>query len=93
LVVLSACKTGTGKIEEGEGVMALPRGFIFAGVPNLMVSLWKIHDKHTKTLMVNFYKHLLEGNDYAKSLRLAKLQQIQKGALPLDWSGIVLIGK
>ncbi|MBI9069145.1 MAG: CHAT domain-containing protein, partial [Salinivirgaceae bacterium] len=40
LVVLSACKTGTGKIVEGEGVMALPRGFIYAGVPNVIASLW-----------------------------------------------------
>ncbi|MDA3890305.1 MAG: CHAT domain-containing protein, partial [Salinivirgaceae bacterium] len=54
LVVLSACKTGTGKIIEGEGVMALPRGFIYAGVPNVIASLWKVHDEKTKDLMVAF---------------------------------------
>lgn len=93
LVVLSACKTGVGKLEEGEGVMALPRGFIFAGVPNLMVSLWKIHDQKTKDLMVDFYTHLLDGQPYAKALQQAKIQQIQQGQLPMDWSGIVLIGE
>jgi CHAT domain-containing protein/tetratricopeptide (TPR) repeat protein len=92
LVVLSACKTGTGVIQEGEGVMALPRAFIFAGVPNLMVSLWKIHDEKTKNLMIDFYKELLSGRTYAEALRQAKLEMIKEGENPLDWSGIVLIG-
>ena len=93
LVVLSACNTGVGQIEEGEGVMALPRGFIYAGVPNVIASLWKVHDEKTKDLMVAFYKHLLEDKvSYAEALRLAKLDCIKKGFLPLDWAGFVLIG-
>ena len=51
LVVLSACKSGTGKISKGEGIMALPRAFLFAGVPNIISSLWKIHDE--KTLFID----------------------------------------
>jgi len=93
LVVLSACKTGTGEIVEGEGVMALPRGFIHAGVPNVVASLWKVHDEKTKALMVAFYKHLLQDNvSYSEALRQAKLDCIEKGYLPLDWAGFVLIG-
>lgn len=92
LVVLSACKTGVGKIVEGEGVLALPRGFIFAGVPNIIVSLWKIHDERTKNLMIEFYKNVLNHTTYAEALRLAKIQMIKKGELPMDWSGIVLLG-
>ena len=92
LVVLSACKTGIGEIVEGEGVMALPRGFIHTGVPNVIASLWKVHDKKTKALMVAFYKHLLEEDlSYAEALRQAKLDCIKKGFLPLDWAGFVLI--
>lgn len=92
LVVLSACKTGTGEIVEGEGVMALPRGFIHAGVPNVVASLWKVHDEKTKELMIAFYKHLLEdGVSYSEALRQAKLDCIEKGYLPLDWAGFVLI--
>lgn len=93
LVVLSACKTGTGKLAEGEGALALPRGFIFAGVPNLVVSLWKIHDYNTKNLMVDFYANILSGDTYTESLQKAKIEQIQQGVLPMDWSGIILIGK
>jgi len=93
LVVLSACKTGVGKIIAGEGIMALPRGFIYAGVPNIIASLWKVHDQKTKVLMEAFYKHLLEDKcTYSEALRFAKLDCIKKGYLPLDWSGFILIG-
>ncbi len=93
LVVLSACKSGTGKIIKGEGIMALPRGFIYAGVPNVIASLWKVHDEKTRLFMETFYKHLLNDNaTYSGALRLAKLDCIQKGFLPLDWAGFVLIG-
>lgn len=92
LVVLSACKTGVGTVEEGEGVMALPRGFIYAGVPNVVASLWQVHDQKTKELMVAFYTHLLkEDVSYARALQLAKRDCINKGLLPLDWAAFILI--
>ncbi len=93
LIVLSACKTGSGKITKGEGIIALPRAFLFTGVPNIIASLWKIHDKKTKNLMVDFYRYLLEGDTYSQALRKAKLIQIKKGELPMDWSGLILIGE
>ncbi|MGE0079575.1 MAG: CHAT domain-containing protein [Bacteroidales bacterium] len=93
LVVLSACKTSVGDKLRGEGTMALPRGFIYAGVPNVVASLWKVNDAKTKDLMVSFYKHLLEDKiSYSEALRLAKLDCIKKGFLPMDWAGFVIIG-
>ncbi len=91
LVVLSACKTGIGEVLEGEGIMALPRGFIYAGSQNVIASLWKIHDQKTKEFMILFYNYLLKGNDYTEALRLAKLDSIAKGYLPIDWAGFILI--
>lgn len=93
LVVLSSCNSGVGPVYEGEGLMALPRGFIFAGVPNVIASLWKVHDEKTKDLMLLFYQHLLNGNSYAEALRMAKLDCIAKGDLPINWSGFVIIGR
>jgi len=93
LVVLSACKTGAGKIANGEGVLALPRAFIFIRVPNIIASLWKIHDEKTKFLMVYFYSYILNGKTYSEALRLAKLKQIENGVLPINWSSIILIGE
>jgi CHAT domain-containing protein len=93
LAVLSACKSGVGKVFRGEGFFGLPRGFILAGTNNVIASLWKIHDKKTESLVNKFYDYLLAGNNYAESLRKAKLDMIKKGFLPMDWSGIILIGK
>lgn len=94
LVVLSACKSAVGDVKSGEGVIGLPRGFIYAGVPNIIASLWKVHDEKTRYLMVQFYKHLMNGQaSYAQALRQAKLDGIAKGYLPLDWSGFVLISE
>ena len=92
LVVLSACYTGYGSILRGEGVIGISRGFLAAGANNVIASLWKVHDEKTKDLMVAFYSYLLEGNSYADALRLAKLDGIERGYLPMDWAGFLLIG-
>jgi CHAT domain-containing protein len=92
LVVLSACSSASGSIIDGEGVMALPRALIFAGVPNVVASLWNVNDTKTSDLMLLFYRHLLDGVSYAEALRQAKLDCISRGFLPLNWAGFVLIG-
>ncbi|MBN1781155.1 CHAT domain-containing protein [bacterium] len=94
LVVLSSCESGIGKLVKGEGLIALSRGFLYAGARNLVVSLWKVSDKHTSGLMVNFYRHILENEDYAASLRMAKLAMIENPAtaFPKSWGAFVLIG-
>ncbi len=93
LVVLSSCESGIGKLVKGEGMMALTRGFLFSGARNVMTSLWKVLDRNTSRLMIEFYKNILDGKDYKTSLRNAKLQMIKGSdtSFPLNWSGFVLI--
>lgn len=93
LVVLSACKSGAGQIRRGEGVMALPRPFIFNNVPNLVASLWKIHDEKTMLIMKDFYTHIAAGDSYTTALQKAKINSIKRGDLPFDWAALILIGK
>ncbi len=98
LTVLSACETGLGKIKKGEGLIGLTRALLYAGSKNIIVSLWKVADKSTKQLMVDFYADMLENEnkpDYAKSLQKAKLKMIaeKKYAHPFYWSPFILIGK
>lgn len=94
LVVLSSCNSGSGVLEGSEGQNSMQRKFIIKRVPNVMASLWKVHDEKTKDLMIAFYKHLLEGGEtYDIALQLAKKDCIKQGLLPLDWAGFILIGE
>ena len=95
LVVLSSCESGYGEIVRGEGMMALTRGFIYAGAGNLVTSLWRVLDKDTGVLMKYMYADILSGKTYSESIRNAKLKMIknQDTAFPLYWSGFVLLGK
>ena len=95
LVVLSSCESGIGKLVKGEGLMALTRGFLYAGANNLIVSLWKVSDKHTSELMIALYKNILKGNHFSSSLREAKLTLLNnpKTAFPKSWASFVLIGE
>ena len=95
LIVLSSCKSGLGKLIQGEGFLSLSRGFLYSGAPNIMFSLWNVKDEQTKDLMINFYKHVLQGTDYASALREAKIQLINnpKTALPKYWGAWMLVGR
>ena len=95
LVVLSSCKSGLGKLIKGEGFLSLSRGFLYAGVPNIIFSLWNVKDEPTKELMVHFYKQVLKGKSYSNALRDAKLKLINnpKTAMPKYWAAWTLVGK
>jgi CHAT domain-containing protein/Tfp pilus assembly protein PilF len=98
LVVLSACETGLGKIQKGEGIIGLTRALLYAGTKNIIVSLWKVTDKSTSDLMVDFYKNSLKNRrqlSYSEALHNAKLKMISEGkyAHPFFWSPFILIGK
>lgn len=96
LVSLSACNTGIGKYYSGEGVISLARGFMYAGVPNIMMSLWSVPDKSTATIMESFYMYLRKGYSKSGALRQAKLDYLSAAdantAAPYFWSGFVFIG-
>ena len=96
MVVLSACNTGSGKLLKGEGIISLARGFIYAGVPGLIMTLWAVEDKSGATIMSSFYKNLHKGMPKDKALREAKLQYIQQAGQfrshPYFWSAYVAVG-
>jgi CHAT domain-containing protein len=94
LVVLSSCESGLGKLIRGEGMMALTRGFLYSGADNIIFSLWKIPDKQTSELMIEFYNQMLSNKTYAESLRQAKLMLIENEltARPRSWASFVLVG-
>jgi len=97
MAVLSACSTGFGKLEKGEGVMSMARAFHFSGVPSVVMSLWKVPDGSTKQIMLLFYKYLEEGSSKSEALQKAKLEYLSgtdNPALrhPYYWAGFVING-
>lgn len=95
LLVLSGCESGMGKIMEGEGILALSRGFLYAGTRNIIFSLLKVEDKSTRKLMINFYKNVLKGFSFDEALRNSKLELVKDPytAFPKYWGGFILFGK
>ena len=96
LACLSACNTGFGQIKSGEGVVSLAKGFFYAGVPNVMMSLWSVPDQSTSEIMTTFYKELKNGVGKADALRNAKLNYLKSAdentSDPYYWAAITLIG-
>src|SRR5699024_11009575 len=94
LIVLSACETGLGAIVPGEGIMGLSRAFQYAGVNNLVVSLWKVNDRLTADLMIQFYSFLNKNYSISEALSEAKRAAIHNSryAKPRYWASFKLIG-
>ena len=96
LVVLSACNTALGKPVEGEGLVGLVRGFMYAGARRVVASLWKVDDEATCELMGRFYNEMLQkGRSPAAALRYAQISMWQQSEwqAPFYWAAFVLQGE
>jgi CHAT domain-containing protein len=97
LVVLSACQSGQGKLVGGEGLVGLTDGFLYAGAASLAVSLWKVDDRATATLMAGFYGGMLQRRHLrpAAALRQAQLAMIRGGkwSHPAYWAAFIVEGE
>ncbi|NEP31445.1 MULTISPECIES: CHAT domain-containing protein [unclassified Moorena] len=92
LVVLSACNTGRGRVTS-DGVIGLSRSLVAAGVPSVVVSLWKVPDDSTADLMIEFYRQLQQTPDKAVALRQAMLTTLKQYPNPVEWAAFTLIGE
>ncbi len=96
LVGLSACKTGIGANQRGEGVFSLARGFASLGVPSVLTTLWNVENKATYTLTELFYSKLAEGLPKDVALQQAKIAYLvdadPSDQLPSRWAGLLLVG-
>jgi CHAT domain-containing protein len=96
LVVLSACQTALGKEVKGEGLIGLTRGFMYAGSPRVVASLWKVDDVATAELMKLFYQKMLkEKMRPATALRAAKVEmwKQKRWNAPFYWAAFELQGE
>ncbi|MDZ7963168.1 MAG: CHAT domain-containing protein, partial [Aulosira sp. DedQUE10] len=94
LIVLSACETGLGKNINGEGLVGLTRGLMYAGAARVAVSLWQVSDEGTSILMQEFYKQMLQQNKTpAEALRVAQRKLWQDGRSPYEWAAFTVQGE
>ncbi len=96
LVTLSACETGMGQWQRGEGIVSLGRGFLYAGVRSIVTTLWSIDDQPSAWIMDHFYRNLKEGYAKDEALRTAKLDYLKENsalrAHPLFWAAYIPLG-
>ena len=98
LVVLSSCESGIGQLAKGEGMMAVNRGFLYAGAKNVVSTLFKVYDRPSSLLTQYLFEEILKNpskyGDYSAALRRAKLRLLQMEKVdPKSWCGFVLIGQ
>ncbi|MBD2341953.1 tetratricopeptide repeat protein [Calothrix sp. FACHB-156] len=96
LIVLSACETGLGKEIQGEGLVGLTRGLMYAGAERLVVSLWQVDDKGTSEFMQEFYQQMWQQNKSPnQALRAAQLKmwQQEKWRNPNYWAAFTFLGE
>ncbi|MGH9762471.1 MAG: CHAT domain-containing protein, partial [Blastocatellia bacterium] len=92
---LSACQTALGESTEGEGLVGLTRGFMYAGASRVVASLWEVDDRATEELMKHFYEGLLIRHlSPAEALREAQIaiRSQERWRSPYYWAGFVLQG-
>ena len=92
LVTLSACETGLGKVANGDDVIGLTRGFLYAGARSIVASLWEVDDAATERLMESFYRNL-ENNDKREALRLAQIETRQQYPQAWYWAAFNILGR
>ncbi|MBK6263653.1 CHAT domain-containing protein [Marivirga sp. S37H4] len=98
LVVLSACETGVGKLQKGEGAMSIARAFQYAGVQNLLFSLWQVNDYSTARLMQEFYQSYDKTHSAFVANQQSKWHYLENEEIsnpkksPYYWSAFVYYG-
>lgn len=96
MVTLSACNTGSGEFRKGEGIMSLARGFVYAGVPSIVMTLWEAQDATGSKLMDFYYTNLFNGMKKDVALQHAKLSILKDAnmanAHPFFWSAYIVNG-
>jgi CHAT domain-containing protein len=93
LVTLSGCATGLNVVADGDELLGLLRGLIYAGAQSALLTLWDVRDESTTEFMTSFYAHLDRATDKSDALRKATLEVRENHPHPYFWAPFFLVGK
>ena len=91
IVVLSACETAKGQVDEIDGILGLQRGLKKAGARSIVMSLWKVSDTVTTQLMTEFYLYICKGFSANEALRAASRNIKKQYTDPYYWAAFVML--
>lgn len=92
LVVLSACQTGLGGLNQAEGTLGFQRAFLARGARGVLVSQWSVDDAPTALLMQEFYANWIGGLSKAEALRHAQIAVAKVDPRPRSWAAFQMVG-
>jgi len=92
VVILAACRSGSGPVVGGDGVLGLAQAFFLAGSHTVVASLWPLRDDEAASLVGRFATALGEGQTVTAALAAAQRAMIERGAPPAAWAGVVVLG-
>jgi CHAT domain-containing protein len=85
LVTLSSCESGVSDVLHGSPAeyLAISSGFLLAGLPSVISTLWPVHDFTTALFMKQFYERFATGDSVPKSVAFASrwLKHVTAGEL------------
>jgi CHAT domain-containing protein len=92
VVLLSACRTGSGPVVGGEGILGLANAFFHAGARTVVAGLWPVRDRETAALVDAFGEHLAAGTSVAGALAAARRERMSRGDPAAAWAGMIVLG-
>jgi CHAT domain-containing protein len=80
-------------VVDGDELLGMVRGLLYAGAQSLLVTLWDVHDRSTSKFMHSFYTRLGKDSSKAEALRSAVIELREQHPHPYYWAPYVLVGK
>ncbi len=93
VVVLAGCSTARGERRAAEGVISIAHGFLTAGAPSVVATLWPIDDREAAIFFPRLHARLAEGMPAAEALRAAQIESMQRRDVSMStWAAVQVIG-
>lgn len=95
VVTLSGCRSSSGQVRPGSGLLGLTRAWLAAGAASVLATHWDVPDD-SGPIFAAFYRQLGRGQTAAEALRAAQIEMASAHdwrAAPRYWAAYFVMGK